>query len=158
MVVGFVVLFVCLFVCFFTAEAATTRIVAFHAMGVHGDTIYTRDATINVTDVRYNSGNAYDKTTSTFVAPVTGLYLFHFTGRVSSSSPVTTNNHAVITVDDRRLVWGYASHVGGHYSSTSIQVVYTVRRGQRVHVINGHEGVMWTQPWFSGALLQAETA
>ena len=106
--------------------------VAFSSRAVTGARSYARGETIVFDAEVVNIGGAFDATTSVFVCPVRGLYLFTFTVWTEDNNRM----EATLQHNDVSNVVGVVTDANG-YNQASNSVLLECQPGQRVKVIAG---------------------
>ncbi|XP_048770953.2 complement C1q-like protein 2 [Ostrea edulis] len=101
-----------------------------------------------------NLGNHYNPTDGIFIAPVHGLYMFHWTMNCYNSG----SNHCGTSLRVNSALKGriYSGEDGsGFYHTGSNTVIVEVQAGQHVWIQTSNWGNVYMRPWssFSGSLL-----
>jgi hypothetical protein len=133
----------CSFYCFiefFLADAWRNQ-VAFTAQSLQSSSFASGDPLL-FSVIKYNLGNAYDKTTGRFTAPSSGLYMF-----IATSG---SGGNFFLYVGDNTEISGAVSY---SQSSSSVHGIMHLEAGQYVWVRSGG-GSYWSHTsTFSGFLL-----
>ncbi|KAK7482253.1 hypothetical protein BaRGS_00026496 [Batillaria attramentaria] len=115
---------------------------------------------IAFTITHLNNGNAYDRDTGVFTAPVNGTYVFLANLQLHSSSPSRRNVYTILKLGGSDVLTCYIAY-DDYYDMGSCDVVLYMTAGQQVwlEIFSGGGGITLDSPSssaFSGALIHTD--